>query len=727
MLCGSGGTFTTGRLAYRKIIKFLKPESKKGNEVIQESLLATVECKSQVERLKGTRVTFSPQQCFSLDGSPEDLLSLQILQSYLKKFSTVTFVGRQQLVDYFLLYMPEIKDRVTVAYINADDKQMGYEISSVTLPPIPNHTKAIFLCETLALHRMQLHDQLEARTPHISDVVDLSILADTALDKVPQRSWLQVPRNIYPVDLPEIRFDSQLDLIVLDCPSRNLALMPNGLGYLNSALKKTSISYQIFDLDIVAYHRFHIHRLFDIGGSVTLPSGRILPEDPWQAEHYDLWSVKPHTEKSENDELVKLFQPLIDETINALVEARPNILGLSIQQCNESISRLIVNGVKAALPDLVLVVGGFSCYNPDIGLKAFPEADYMCIGESDLVVGPLFEALARDERPYNQAGVLSQFDTPDYFYIPGPMIQDLDQIEFPKYEWADLSLYRNFNSYQLTPIIASRGCRWSRCTFCAERFFWRIRSPENFADELEWLITQGCRVYMFNESDLNGMPERVLEICDEIIRRGLHNHIKLTGQLRIHKGSDKAFFQKLAEAGFVALRFGIDAFSENTLRLQKKGYTSAMVSQNLKDCWEAGIYTEVNWVIGVPGETEEDIDEGIGLFLDNAEYIGRLANINPLILVNGGVYWIDPEAHKIKFKAPKEEVYTKYPRALPADIWWSEEPYIDAHVRMQRFEKIATRLYQAGFPVGDWAKQVIEDVTNRKDPHRSAPGHEVAT
>src|SRR5207302_3268268 len=121
--------------------------------------------------------------------------------------------------------------------------------------------------------------------------------------------------------------------------------------------------------------------------------------------------------------------------------------------------------------------------------------------------------------------------------------------------------------------------------------------------------------------------------------------VRLTGQLRIQKTSDRAFFDKLRAAGFVALRFGVDAFSENTLRLQKKGYTPRMVSQNLKDCWEAGIFTEVNWVIGVPGETEADVVEGIELILKNRNYVGRLANINPLILVNGGVYWLDPDGH----------------------------------------------------------------------------------
>ena len=79
-----------------------------------------------------------------------------------------------------------------------------------------------------------------------------------------------------------------------------------------------------------------------------------------------------------------------------------------------------------------------------------------------------------------------------------------------------------------------RGCRWSRCTFCAERFYWRIRSASDFVDELEWHVQRGHYLFMFNESDLNGMPERVLEICDEIIQRGLHKKVKLTGKLKVN-------------------------------------------------------------------------------------------------------------------------------------------------------------------------------------------------
>jgi len=673
-----------------------------------------------VAKIDGVRVAFSVHQCFAFDGRKADVDCLRVLGEHLKGQTGLALYGTGRFLDYLLEHVPELRRHVVCVLKEKDatgapDKI--HNIPVVSIDQIPADVSTVFLCETLFVPRQQMARRLPARVT----VIDPAILPELAPDVIPDRAWTPVVKNIYPIDLPEIKFAKGMDLILIDCPSRNLALMPNGLAYVSNALKNTDVRYQIFDLDIIAYHRFHMHRLFDAGGRVTLPSGRVLPEDPWQAEHYDVWTSASEmaTTRHGHSDVIDFFRPLIEETADALVEARPKILGLSIQQCNEAISQQIVSRVKAQLPDLMVIVGGFSCYNADIGRRIFPDADYMCVGEADLTVGPLVEALARGEQPANQPGILSRFDTPNARFIPAPMAHDLDQIEFPKYEWCDLRLYRNYNDYQLTPIIASRGCRWSRCTFCAERFYWRIRSPQNFVDELEWLVDHGCYLYMFNESDLNGMPERVMEICDEIIRRGLHRKVKLTGQLRIHKKSDRVFFEKLREANFVALRFGVDAFSANTLRLQKKGYTVEMLSQNLRDCWESGIYTEVNWVIGVPGETDADVDEGIELILKNRQYIGRLANINPLILVNGGVYWIDPDAHNIKFRAPREELYAKYPRAIPADFWYSTEPYIDAQVRKERFEKIVLALDEAGFPVGAWASKIIEDVKLARDPNRA--------
>ena len=654
--------------------------------------------------VEGTRVCFSVHQCFAVMDEESRALLRRLADRLRQEPGLALWNGA--LLEPLLDVAPDFRSRVR-AVIAAEERLAVGEVAgfkAYSANSLPEGVETVFICATRAVERMMAADAL----PPTIKAIDAEILANIALETIPARAWTPLAKNIYPIKVPSIRFSGKADVLLVDCPARNLALMPNGLGYVHNAMKKAGINFETFDLDIVTYHRYHIRRLFDEGGKIILPSGREMPTDPWQAENYDLW---------ENPELLAYLRPIVDEAAAAIINAKPKVLGLSIQQCNTAFSHLLVKQVKDALPDTLLLVGGFSCYNPDIGLRAFPEADYMCIGESDLTVGPLVKRLVAGERPKDLPGVVSQFDTPDRLFVPAPMQHNLDQLDFPRYEWFDLSIYRNFNGYQLVPVIASRGCRWSRCTFCAERFYWRIRSAQNFVNELEWLVDHGCTLFMFNESDLNGMPEKVIEICDEIIRRDIR--VRLTGQLRIQKTSDGPFYRKLHEAGFVALRFGVDAFSENTLRLQKKGYTVDMVRQNLKECWEAGIFTEVNWVIGVPGETDADCDQGVDLILENQKYIGRLANINPLILVNGSVYWIDPERHGIRFRTSKDELYANNPRYVPADAWYSIDPYIDAQVRKQRFENIVLRLHESGFKVGAWAERVIADVKEARDRART--------
>ncbi len=638
----------------------------------------------KLSRISGKRVEFSSNRFFTVSSNWEESDFFSSFISYIKtKQDCHIFVHSEVLTPF--------KGALNQREIVIDEESLLRQVKPDC---------QVIVVGISAVQWMPLVAELEHMGCRVSSIADYA-MANPNL--VPPHCWVPVEKNIYPLRIPRPEIKKGLDFLLIDCPSRNLSMMPNGLGYVHNAVKKTGIAHQTYDIDIVAYHRFHMHRIYDVGGETVMPSGHIVPKDPWLAEHYDVWS---------RIEISDYIYKFLGDIIDAICEAKPKAIGMSVQECNENVSRMVARIFKARIPGVMIIVGGFSCYNPNIGLKAFPIADYMCIGEADLTIAELVYKLSQGERPADLPGIVSVFDTPHRLFVPAPMENDLDKLEDPRYEWFPLSIYRNWNNYQLTPVIASRGCRWSRCTFCAERFYWRIRDPRKFVDELEYLASEGCHLFMFNESDLNGAPETVLQICDEIIRRGLK--IKLTAQLRIHKKSDRAFFEKLAKAGFVALRFGVDAFSENTLRLQKKGYTKDTVRQNLRDCWESGIYTEVNWVIGVPGETEEDCSEGVEFILENKEFIGRVANINPLIMVNGSVYWIDPESHGIRFYADKEKVFEENERYIPSALWYSVEPYIDAAVRKKRFEGIIVSLIDGGFQLGPWAMKVYDDVKNAK-------------
>lgn len=664
---------------------------------------------------EATQVGFSAHQCFQLDGGPEERHCFELLARHLvERKCGLALYGLGRFLDTLLAVSPDLKPLVRAIVCDGDVDAAANTHGLPVVPPdrLPDSVKVVFLCETMTVPRLRMRKRVGSR----AEVLCPDVLPTLDWRLLPQRAWVPRYHSIYPIDLPDIEFESELDLLLLDCPARNLAMLPNGLAYVHNALKLTSIKFQTFDLDPIVYHRYHMERLFDWPGRITTPGGHIMHEDPWVVEGYEEWQ-KPET--------LQHFRRDIDEIVTRIVRARPKILGLSVQSCNIRFCREVALRVKAALPETLILAGGYSCYQSSVRRRVFEEADYMCIGEADLTVGPLVEALARGERPKDLKGVASRFDTPDRVWVDGAKPMDLGKLEMVKYEFSDLSLYRNWDNTKMAPVIASRGCRWSQCTFCAERFLWRVRDPREVVDEFEYLLGHGFDSFCFNESDLNGKPEILVAVCDEFVRRGLK--VKLSGQLRIHKNSDRAFFDKLAAAGFVALRFGVDAWSANTLKLQKKGYNKARIKQNLKDCFEAGINVDVNTVIGVPGETDADVDETIEYMLECGPYICTHANINQLLLVIGSVYWEQPEKLGVIFRGDRDEIFAKYPTIIPDHLWYSADPYIDEHVRKERFKKIVRALYKNGCRIGRFAERVIADVEADKGAGLSARPAEFTT
>jgi len=512
-----------------------------------------------------------------------------------------------------------------------------------------------------------------------------------------RRSASRPTPSRYPIDIPPLRFLPHQDFILLELPPRYYPIMPNGLGYVHGILKKAGISFQTLDANIIFYHRFHAARIMGNGEKVIHSSGNRMPVDPWQITEAARWNEFGARE---------YFEPQIQEVIQGLVKARPKILGISLNGLNLETARGVVQGVRREHPGVIVLVGGHSCAFPAVGPRRFPDFDYMFIGEAELTLGPLVKSLLAGERPGDLPGIVSRYDSPGRVWQPAPLLENLDLADFPRYEWVDLSVYRAFDGNHLIPLAASRGCRWSRCNFCAERFPWRRRSPQSVGEELEWFAQRGGRVFTFNESDLNGDPEAVLAICDEIERRSLK--LFLMGQLRIDRRSDRNFFDRLRRAGFFTLRFGVDGWSPNTLCLQRKGYSFSLVEENLRDCHEAGIQAGVNMVIGVPGETEEDVEESIENLLRNKKHICMVENIHALILAHGSEYYENPEGHSICFRGDKNELYDQYPEAIPPHLWFSMNPYIDQEVRVRRMKKVHETLRRNGVAVGAYAESMVD-------------------
>lgn len=503
--------------------------------------------------------------------------------------------------------------------------------------------------------------------------------------------------NIYPIQIPDIKFKSRQDLILLELPQRYMPLMPNGLGYVHNIAEAMSIEVQTVDVNIIWYHRYHSRRIMKGLKTIVAPSGYAMPVDPWDVVATEGWQ-KP--------EFIDYFRPQLDAVIDNLVKARPKIIGISLSETNMAIAREVIKGVRDKYPEVKILVGGFACVYNYVAPYIFDDYDYMVIGEAELTLEPLLKALLAGEKPKDLPGVISKNDTPGRKWVSGPLLKELDTIDFPHYEWIDKKLYRTFSGAHTVPIISSRGCVWSKCRFCCECFNWRGRDPIKVVDEIEWFVQQGFSIFQFNDSDMNGNPDATLAICDEIKKRGLKIHFG--GEMRINKRNNLEFFKRLREAGCGSMVFGVDGWTDRIAQLQRKGYNMALVEQNLRDCHQSGIYINVNIVIGVPGETEEDVTEAINNILKCKDYINCFQNLNILLLAAGSEYYKTPEHYDIHFRADKDELYKKYPKMIPPEMWYSENPFIDLGVRVNRLKRIHRALSDAGMNVGKYAEWQVD-------------------
>src|SRR5258705_2265591 len=148
------------------------------------------------------------------------------------------------------------------------------------------------------------------------------------------------------------------------------------------------------------------------------------------------------------------------------------------------------------------------------------------------------------------------------------------------------------------PLLASRGCP-EFCTYCPHRILagYRARSIGSIADELERLCDQHPRPYViFRDPLFTEQRTRCLELCDEIHARGLT--LTFEAETRLDR-LDVALLDKLYEAGFRAMSFGVESLDAATLKKSgRRPIPQAHQREILEHCRKKGIVTAAFYVLG---------------------------------------------------------------------------------------------------------------------------------
>src|SRR2546423_9170862 len=189
--------------------------------------------------------------------------------------------------------------------------------------------------------------------------------------------------------------------------------------------------------------------------------------------------------------------------------------------------------------------------------------------------------------------------------VVSEQIDDLDSLPFPRWDLVTENRGRKFGIKWSSrpvgggyPLLASRGCP-EFCTYCPHRILagYRARSIQNIVDEIERLCDQVPHPYViFRDPLFTEQRERVLELCDEIQRRGLA--LTFEAETRLDR-LDVELLDRLYAVGFRAMSFGVESLDPATLKKSgRRPIPQAHQREMMLHCRKLGIVTAAFYVLG---------------------------------------------------------------------------------------------------------------------------------
>ena len=269
----------------------------------------------------------------------------------------------------------------------------------------------------------------------------------------------------------------------------------------------------------------------------------------------------------------------------------------------------LADALKEAHPRLMMgMVGPHVGVSPEESLKASPALDFIVIGEFDDAVVEIAEGRPLDKVPgivFRSNGSINR--TP-----PRPLISDLDRLPFATGVYArDLRVENYFIGYLKHPYVsfyAGRGCR-GRCTYClwpqtigGGRY--RVRSPGNVVEELSAAKTLFPQVkeFFFDDDTFTDHPQ-LEEIGRKIGRLGV------VWSCNARADVPKKTLEMLKDNGLRLLTVGFESGNQAILNNIRKGISLEGARRFSKAAKEAGVLIHATFILGLPGETRQTMEE----------------------------------------------------------------------------------------------------------------------
>ena len=273
----------------------------------------------------------------------------------------------------------------------------------------------------------------------------------------------------------------------------------------------------------------------------------------------------------------------------------------------------VAERLKQVNPRLQIgLIGAKVAVQAEESLRDAPVIDWVARNEFDFTCKEVAEGV-----PLAEVKGLS-FRAPDGSIVHNPdrpVLEDMDALPFVSEVYKrDLDWTKYFIGYLKHPYVSfytGRGCK-SRCTFClwpqtvgGHRY--RTRSVAHVIEEIKYIQANfpGVQEIFFDDDTFTDDLPRAEAIAVELGKLGV------TWSCNAKANVPRKSLEVMRANGLRLLLVGYESGNQQILHNIKKGMRVEVARQFTKDCHELGIAIHGTFILGLPGETRETIEETI--------------------------------------------------------------------------------------------------------------------
>ncbi len=345
-----------------------------------------------------------------------------------------------------------------------------------------------------------------------------------------------------------------------------------------------------------------------------------------------------------------------------LINFKPDMVGITTLTPSAPVVENMCRIIREKSKDTKIVLGGLhaSLFYEDFLVSDL--ADIVVNGEGEDTILEIYDWMNKNRQMSEIKGICYREGNQVYVTQNREPRTDLDSLPFPAWH---LFPYKAYGMLPFADIVkptlsisGSRGCPY-RCTYCSLDYMGKIyrkRSPESIVDEIEFLNKDfGVRQIGFIDPIFPMEERHTIEFCNEMIRRGLNKKVVWISETRPDR-LNKDLLNLMYKSGARRLLFGIESGNQNVLERINKRLDLNITKEMIQTAHEEKIHIVGLFMIGLPDETEQEIEDTIRFSIESDVDFAKFAITVPF----PGSQLYDNMVAKGKLKRRDWENYTTF-------------------------------------------------------------------